>query len=78
MGGFFMKRMIPWMLLTLIGFAFSFFCFANAVLNPGVYNSTGGMLGAFLCAETLVPFILSTAAMCAGVALCAWEAYRGK
>lgn len=73
-----MKRMIPWILLTLIGFAFSGFCFADAVLNLGISNGIGGLLGSLLCAETLVPFILSTAVMCAGVALCALEAYRGK
>ena len=41
---------------------FSSFCFIYAVMNPWNYNGINGLLGSFLGTQTLVPFIISTAA----------------
>ena len=46
------------------------------LMHPCVYNGIGGLMGAFLGADTLVPFIISTVVMCAGLLLCFIEAYR--
>ena len=71
-----MKRMIFGILVTAIGLAFSMFCFVHAVLNPVTLNGADGLLSAFISHYTLVPFILSTVVMCAGLAFCGWEAFR--
>ena len=58
-------KLLCGLLLTLVGLVFSSFCFIYAVMNPWNYNGINGLLGSFLV-PTLVPFIISTAAMCAG------------
>lgn len=72
------KKMIFGMLLTVIGAVFTLFCFAYAVSHPWSYNGIDGLLGSFLGTHTLIPFLLSLTVMTAGVAICGWEAYRGK
>ena len=71
-----MKRMVFGALLTLVGLLFSAFCFIHAILNPVSLNGVEGLMSAFICWHTLVPFILSVAVMCAGLAICGWEAFR--
>lgn len=44
--------------------------------NPWNYNGINGLLGSFLGTQTLVPFIISTAAMCAGLILCFYVAFH--
>ena len=71
-----MKRMVFGALLTLVGLLFSSFCFIYAVLNPVSLNGVEGLMSAFICHHTLVPFILSSVVMCAGLVICGWEAFR--
>ena len=70
------KKMICGVLLTVVGLVYSAFCFIEAVLHPGTYNGIGGLRGALLCSDTLLPFVLSTAVMWIGLLLCFIEAYR--
>ena len=63
-------KLLCGLLLTLVGFVFSSICFIYAVMNPWNYNGINGLLGSFLGTQTLVPFIISTADMCAGIILC--------
>ena len=67
-------KLLCGLLLTLVGLVFSSFCFIYAVMNPCNYNGINGLLGSFLGTQTLVPFIISTAAMCAGLILCFYVA----
>ena len=71
-----MKRMVFGILLTVIGFVFFAFCLIHALLNPVILNGVGGLLSALIHHGTLVPFILSAVVMCAGLAICGWEAFR--
>lgn len=71
-----MKRMVFGVLLTVIGFVFFAFCLIHALLNPVTLNGVDGLLSAFVSHGTLVPFILSAIVMCAGLAVCGWEAFR--
>ena len=70
------KKMICGILLTVLGLIYSVICFVYTLMHPCVYNGIGGLMGAFLGADTLVPFIISTIVMCAGLLLCFIEAYR--
>ena len=54
-------KLLCGLLLTLVGLVFSSFCFIYAVMNPWALTACE-LLGT----QTLVPFIISTAAMCAG------------
>lgn len=65
-------------LLTLIGLVFSAFCFMNAVLNPWTYHGVGGLLGALLGSQTLIPFIVALVVMIFGLAICFWIAFKNK
>ncbi len=71
-----MKRMVFGVLLAVIGFVLFAFCLIHALLNPVTLNGVDGLLSAFISHGTLVPFVLSTAVMCAGLAICGWEAFR--
>ncbi|MDD3346742.1 hypothetical protein [Oscillibacter sp.] len=72
-----MKKFVFGFLVALIGLVFSAFGFIYAIMHPGTYNNIGGLLGSLLCADLLTPFIVSMAVMIAGLAICAYEAYRG-
>lgn len=69
-------KLLCGLLLTLVGLVFSSFCFIYAAMNPCNYNGIDGLLGSFLGTRTLVPFIISTAAMCAGLILCFYVAFH--
>ena len=69
-------KLLCGLLLTLVGLVFSSLCFIYAVMNPWNYNGINGLLGSFLGTQTLVPFIISTAAMCAGLILCFYVAFH--
>ena len=71
-----MKRMVFGVLLTVIGFVFFAFFLIHALLNPVTLNGVDGLLSAFVSHGTLVPFVLSAIVMCAGLAVCGWEAFR--
>ncbi|EOS63601.1 hypothetical protein C816_03375 [Oscillibacter sp. 1-3] len=70
------KKMVFGILVTVAEFVFSAFCFIYTIMNPCIYNGIGGLMGSFLGADTLVPFIVSTVVMCIGLLLCFVEAYR--
>lgn len=72
------SKMICGVLVTLIGLVFSAFSFIYAALNPWSWNGIDGLLGSFLGTHMLVPFILSTAVMLAGLVLCFVIAYSKK
>ena len=42
------KKMIFGLLLTLVGMAFSLFCFIQAAIHPWDYNGIDGLWGSFL------------------------------
>lgn len=71
-------KMICGVLVTLIGLVFSAFSFIYAALNPWNWNGIDGLLGSFLGTHMLVPFMLSTALMLAGLAFCFFIAYKEK
>lgn len=73
-----MKKFIFGILLTVIGLLFSGFGFIYAIMNPGTYNDIAGLRGSLLCADLLVPFIISLIVLIVGVAICGFEAYRRK
>lgn len=70
------KKMVCGVLIAFIGLVFSVFCFGYAVINPCIYNGIEGILGDFLGNDLLMPFIISVAVLCVGVAICLIEAYR--
>lgn len=73
-----MKKMIFGIMLSCIAAAFALCSFVIAALRPGVYNNTGGLLGSFLCADLLIPFIIAMIVMLTGIVICAVEAYSKK
>jgi len=70
------SKMICGILVTLIGLVFSAFSFIYTALTPWNWNGIDGLLGSFLGTHMLVPFIISTAVMLAGLVLCFITAYR--
>lgn len=52
--------------------------FTYTIMNPGIYNDIGGLLGSFLCADTLIPFIVFTIVTAIGLVICWYEAYYRK
>ncbi len=72
------NKMILGFLITLIGLVFSAFSFIYAAINPCNYNGIEGLLGAFLGTNMLLPFIIGTAVMIAGLVICFKEVYGKK
>ena len=70
------RKMVCWVLITVIGLAFSMFCLLYAAMNPCIYNGDGGVLGALLAGGILGFFVVSGSTMCIGLMLCFIEAYR--
>ena len=73
-----MKKFVFGGMLAVIGLVFAAICFVHALCNPCNYNGIDGLMGAFLGANTLIPFVLSLLVMTAGAAICGCEAYRRK
>lgn len=73
-----MKKFIFGMMLVVIGFIISAFCFIYAVMNPWDYNGITGLRGAFLGTHTGTPFIISMITMIIGLSICFYEAYISK
>jgi hypothetical protein len=73
-----MKKFVFGIMLVIIGFIFTAFCFIHAVLNPCNYNGITGLKGAFLMADTGTPFIISLITMVTGLCICFYEAYIRK
>ena len=70
------NKMVLGALITIIGLVFSAFSFIWAALNPWSWNGIEGLLGSFLGTDMLIPFIIGTVVMIAGLVICAVEAYR--
>lgn len=73
-----MKRFICGVMLVVIGFIISAFCFIYAVMNPWNYNGITGLRGAFLGTNTGTPFVISITTMVIGLLICFYEAYISK
>ncbi len=73
-----MKRFIFGILLVLMGFISSEFCFIYAVMHPWDYNGITGLRGAFLGTQTGTPFVISMIVLVIGLIICFYEAYIGK
>ncbi len=74
----FLKKFLFGILVSLVGLIFSSFSFMYAIMNPGIYNGTGGLLGSLLCKDLLYPFIISIIVMLIGLLICGYESYRRK
>lgn len=72
------KKMIVGVLITLIGLVFSAFSFIYAAINPWNYNGITGLRGSFLGTNMTWPFIIGTAVMIVGLAICIKEAFGKK
>lgn len=70
-----MKRFIFGVILVVIGFTISAFCFVYAVMNPWIYNGISGLMGSFLGTHTGIPFVISTIILVIGLFICFYEAY---
>lgn len=74
-----MKKFVLGILIALIGCSFTLFCFIYAACNPCIVNGAEGLFASFVGNDLLAPFIISAIVMCAGIAVCAYEAYhKGK
>lgn len=69
------NKMVFGVLITVIGLVFSAFSFIYAALNPWNWNGIDGLLGSFLGTHMLIPFIIGTVVMIAGLFICFKEAY---
>lgn len=72
------NKMALGFLITLIGLVFSAFSFIYAAVNPCNYDGVEGLLVAFIDTHMLLPFIIGTAVMIAGLVICFIEAYGKK
>ena len=73
-----MKKFIFGVMLVVIGFVFTAFCFIYAVMHPWDYNGISGLKGSLLGTNTLVPFNISLITMVIGLGVCFYEAYLRK
>jgi hypothetical protein len=70
-----MKRFIFGMMLVIMGFITSAFCFVYAVMHPWDYNGITGLRGAFLGTYTGTPFIISMIVLVIGLIICFYESF---
>lgn len=73
-----MKRFIFGVMLVVIGFIFSAFCFIYAVMNPFQIDGVTGLRCAFRGTYTETPFVISMITMLIGLFICFYEAYISK
>ena len=69
------RKMVCWVLTTVIGLVFSLFCLIYAAMNPCTYNGNDGLWGALLAGGIVGLFVISGLIMCIGLLLCFIEAY---
>ena len=69
-----MKKFIFGIILSVIGFIYSFACFVYAVLNPCTVNGQSGLLVSFNKNDVLIPFLIALI-LSIGVLICGYEAY---
>ncbi|MGN0660126.1 MAG: hypothetical protein ACI4JX_00240 [Oscillospiraceae bacterium] len=70
------KKMVCGVLLSIMGFVISAFCFIYAILNPCIYHGIEGLLGSMLGTYTLIPFVVSSVVMILGLAICFRTAFK--
>lgn len=73
-----MKKFIFGIILTVIGFIYSFACFVYAMLNPCMVNGQSGLLVSFSENDVLIPFLIAILILSIGVLICGYEAYRNQ
>ncbi len=78
LGGAKMKKYIFGVMLVVIGFIISAFCFIYAVMNPYVINGREGLMTSFEGTNTDNPFIIATIIMLIGLSICFYESYIRK
>lgn len=73
-----MKKFIFGIILSGIGFIYSFACFVYAVLNPWTIDGQSGLIVSFRGNDVLIPFLISTLILIIGILICGYEACRQK
>ena len=73
-----MKKFALGIILSTIGFIYSFACFVYTILNPCIVNGQGGLIVSFRENDVLLPFLISILILIIGVLICGYEAYRKK
>ena len=71
-----MKKFLFGIILSVIGFVYSFTCFLYATLNPCIVNNQSGLIISFRANNVLIPFLISMMLLIIGVLICGYEAYR--
>lgn len=69
-----MKKFLLGTMVFFAGFCFLFFIFVYSIINPGIYNYIGGLLGSLLHNGLLSVFLVSLAITAIGLVICAKEA----
>ena len=73
-----MKRFLFGIVLTVVGLAYSLFCFIWAVREPWYYKGVSGVFGSLLGNELMTPFLFFSLLLFLGLVICCAEAYRRK
>ncbi|MCC3866242.1 hypothetical protein K0040_18500 [Terrisporobacter petrolearius] len=73
-----MKRFLFGVIISFLGIVFFAFCFAYAIINPGVYDNIEGLIGSLLVNDLMIPFIISFIILVVGLLICGYEAYFNK
>lgn len=73
-----MKRFIFGMMLVVMGFISSAFCFIYAVMNPWEGYGITGLREAFHVTHTWTPFVISMIVLVIGLIICFYESYISK
>ena len=73
-----LKKFIFGIILSVIGFIYSFTCFVYAVINPCTVNDRSGFMISLRANNVLIPFFISTFILIIGILICGYEAYRKK
>ena len=71
-----MKKFALGIILSTIGFIYSFACFVYTILNPCIVNGQSGLIVSFRENDVLLPFLISILILVIGVLICGYEAYR--
>lgn len=73
-----MKKFVFGIILSVIGFIYSFACFVYTVLNPCIVNGQSGLIISFRENDVWIPFLISILILVIGILILGYEAYRQK
>ena len=73
-----LKKFIFGIILSVIGFIYSFTCFVYAVINPCTVNDRSGFMISLRANNVLIPFLISTFILMIGIRICGYEENRKK